>query len=386
MTANTKYAINGVTVNEKIIPDGTRWKDAAKANRAGFSVGDLYKKNQKIGKVQSVTIHNTSDLPNILDDGKQYTLATFNENMDSARVHFYVDDTGAWQNLKAGTGMSPNDPEGSAEVSWHAGDGSMVTGGNMTSLSMEIIMGEGTEQDAKAKDNGARIAAWLLWKHGLPISRLLTHTYWVNQLARKTFADVDDQCTNLIVGQKWCPAYIFDSYEHSVAKKNWQTFKALVKSYLDNLNGVAHQKKTGTLYRVQTGAFRLKLNADRLANELKAKGFATYIVCVDGLYKVQVGAFKVKANADAFEAKLKAAGYSTFITTEDVATFRVGDTVKCNEGVTKYADGTKMASWVSAAVLYVRKIEQDGAVLLVSIEPIDEVYTGCVYASDVHKI
>lgn len=28
---NSTYVLNGVTINEKIIPDGTRWKDAAKA-------------------------------------------------------------------------------------------------------------------------------------------------------------------------------------------------------------------------------------------------------------------------------------------------------------------------------------------------------------------
>lgn len=70
------------------------------------------------------------------------------------------------------------------------------------------------------------------------------------------------------------------------------------------------------LYRVQTGAFGVKGNADRLAVELKGKGFDTYIVQADGLYKVQVGAFGIKANADAMAAKLKAAGFDTYITTQ----------------------------------------------------------------------
>lgn len=330
LTPNAKYTINGVTVNEKIIPDGTRWKDATKARNAGFEPGSLYKKNQKLsggtGKVQSVTIHNTGDTNGTEnDDGEQYTRATYNENMGSARVHFYVDDQCAWQNLKAGTGMCANDPNGSAEVSWHSGDGSAATGGNMTSVSMEIIMGENAAHDAKAKDNGARIAAWLLWKHGLPISKLVTHTYWVNKSAGKSFADVDDQCTNLISGKKWCPSYIFNSYDHNTAKKNWQAFKALVKGYLDALNGttpaVDPQPGTGsTIYRVQTGAFKVKAYAEKLAAELKGKGFDTYIVQVGGYYKVQVGAYKVKANATAMEAKLKAAGYDAFITTNGNST------------------------------------------------------------------
>lgn len=241
LTPNVVYTMNGVTVNEKIIPDGTRWKDATKAKKAGFSAGSLYKKQQKLsggtGRVQSVTIHNTNDLANVYDDGEQYTRATYNENMNSSRVHFYVDDTGAWQNLKAGTGLCPSDPAGSAEVSWHSGDGSTANGGNMTSISMEIIMNETPEHDLIAKDNGARMAAWLLWKNGLTVDALLTHTYWVNKTAGKSFADKDVQCCNPISGKKWCPTYIFGSSNPTTALKNWKAFKQMVKGYLDKLNG-----------------------------------------------------------------------------------------------------------------------------------------------------
>lgn len=69
------------------------------------------------------------------------------------------------------------------------------------------------------------------------------------------------------------------------------------------------------LYRVQTGAFGVKANADRLAAELKSKGFSTYIVLINGLYKVQVGAFSVKENAQNMLALLQGSGYNAFITT-----------------------------------------------------------------------
>ena len=243
LTPNAVYTMNGVSINEKIIPDGTRWKDAAKAQKAGFAANALYKAQRKLsggtGKVASVTIHNTNDLANVYDDGEQYTRATYNENMNSSRVHFYVDDTGAWQNLKAGTGLCSADPVGSAEVSWHSGDGSVATGGNMTSLSIEIIMNESAAHDQIARDNGARIAAWLLWKNGLAVNALVTHTYWVNKSAGKTFSDVDEQCCNPISGKKWCPTYIFASSNKQTAMKNWKEFKALVKGYLDKLNGGA---------------------------------------------------------------------------------------------------------------------------------------------------
>lgn len=67
------------------------------------------------------------------------------------------------------------------------------------------------------------------------------------------------------------------------------------------------------LYCVQTGAFRNKAGAEALLQQVKAKGFDTYMVKVNGLYKVQVGAFAQKSNAIAMAAKLKAAGSSTYV-------------------------------------------------------------------------
>lgn len=80
--------------------------------------------------------------------------------------------------------------------------------------------------------------------------------------------------------------------------------------------GKEEPSTVGTLYRVQTGAFGNKTNADRMLAKVKAAGFDTYMVKVDNLYKIQVGAYSKKANADAMAAKLKAAGFDTFITTK----------------------------------------------------------------------
>lgn len=71
-----------------------------------------------------------------------------------------------------------------------------------------------------------------------------------------------------------------------------------------------------TLYRVQTGAYKNKANADSQLTKVKAAGFDTYMVKVGGLYKIQVGAYSKKENADNMAAKLKAAGFDTYITTE----------------------------------------------------------------------
>ena len=137
--------------------------------------------------------------------------------------------------------MCPNDPIGSAEVSWHAGDGSSADGGNMTSLSIEIIMHNPADEgnsgidepykNIKAYNNGARLAAWLLCRNGLGIDRLVTHTYWVNKAVGNQFADRDKQCTNLVKGKKWCPAYILGASNSSRALCNWKLFKKAVEEY-----------------------------------------------------------------------------------------------------------------------------------------------------------
>lgn len=69
------------------------------------------------------------------------------------------------------------------------------------------------------------------------------------------------------------------------------------------------------LYRVQTGAFRERQNAENLLQLLEQDGFPAFIVFQDGLYKVQAGAFSRLSNAIAMEREVRARGYNTYITT-----------------------------------------------------------------------
>lgn len=122
----------------------------------------------------------------------------------------------------------------------------------------------------------------------------------------------------------------------------------------------------GTLYKVQTGAFKQKSNAQALEKKLKAAGFDTYIVNTGGYYKVQVGAFSKKANAEAMLAKLKKAGYSdAFITTGSgsaAASVKVGSKVRLKQGAKTY-DGKSLASFVYNRDHIVKEISGDRAVI-----------------------
>lgn len=95
----------------------------------------------------------------------------------------------------------------------------------------------------------------------------------------------------------------------------------LAEKVTKNLSGTATSTPTTTtkketLYRVQVGAYSVKINADVQLKKVKAAGFDTYMVKVGGLYKIQVGAYSKKENAEAMQKKLKAKGFDSFITTQ----------------------------------------------------------------------
>ena len=127
------------------------------------------------------------------------------------------------------------------------------------------------------------------------------------------------------------------------------------------------------LYRVQVGAYSVKANADAQLAKVKAAGFDTYMVNVNGMYKIQVGAYSVKTNADNMLAKVKAAGFDAFITTnggQAVATttepvkntIRVGSTVKLKKGAKTYTGGS-LASFVYERNHEVKSISNDRVVI-----------------------
>ena len=69
-------------------------------------------------------------------------------------------------------------------------------------------------------------------------------------------------------------------------------------------------------YRVQTGVFRKRENADRMLYELLDKGYPSFLLHEDGLYKVQTGAYQQINNAVNMEQRLRDDGYSTIIVTK----------------------------------------------------------------------
>ena len=202
------------------------------------------------GKVIGVTVHNTDwiSVASGTTPAEQYTRATVNGNMKDVRVHYYVDNTCAWQNL-------PHSLSG-----WHAADGS--GNGNRRTIAIECIMSSAYNvTDKKSEDNCARLAAALLKKYNLDINHLFTHTHWLN--VRDGKSGTVDYLNTARNPYKMCPLYILP---------HWSAFKSKVQSYMKSGTSVSKNPTTKLLYRVrkswsdaksQIGAFSSLDNAKK---------------------------------------------------------------------------------------------------------------------------
>lgn len=223
LQADKKYVANEVTVNEYLL---------TKHNPNGIAMPWA-----QITDLIGITIHNTDWITTAsgTHPSEQYTRATYNGNMGDVRVHFYVDDVDAWQNL-------PLTLSG-----WHAADGDGP--GNRKTIAIECIMSSAyNSRDQKSEDNAARLCAYLLDKYKFGIDHLYTHNHWYPA--------------------KYCPAYILPHYDKFVAK---------VKSYMKGSQPATNPTTdTSEMYRVrkswgdaksQVGAYRNFESAKECCNK-----------------------------------------------------------------------------------------------------------------------
>lgn len=242
LTPDKIEVLNGVTVKTYLL---------TQHNTKGISLP----KNSMPAPI-GVTIHNTEAI-NVASNttmAEQYTRATLNGNMNTVRVHFYVDDVCAWQNLPINID------------SWHAADGN--GNGNRKTISFEVI-----GNSAKAEANAAKLAAYFLNKIGkTPDNGLFTHTHWLN--VRDGIKGDIDYLNTRKHPYKWCPIYILP---------HWSTFKNAVKTEFEKLGGketvitVKEETKPATsLYRIrkdwgdvksQIGAYSTLENAKKAWKE-----------------------------------------------------------------------------------------------------------------------
>lgn len=234
LTPDRTYTAYGVPVKEYFINNHNPNRISMPTPMAGKPIG--------------VTLHNT-DVIKVSGTtmSEQYTRATVNGNMGTVRVHFYVDNTEAWQNLPL------------EYQSWHCGqrgrfDNAKSVFGNAQTISVECIMGSKT--DIGPEDNAAKLIAYLLNMYNLSIDNLYTHNYWCN--VRNGINGSVDELNTRDDGYKGCPIFI---------RPHWYEFKTTVQNYMRQFKNT--QSSAQYLVVEQLGAYNDKENAEKLLKELK---------------------------------------------------------------------------------------------------------------------
>lgn len=294
LKADKTQTINGVKVHEYLLTNHN-------PNRIAMPTASME------GKILGVTIHNTDWITTAsgTTPAEQYTRATVNGNMNDVRVHYYVDNTCAWQNL-------PHSLSG-----WHAADGS--GNGNRRTIAIECIMSSAYNSvDQKSEDNAARLAAYLLYTYKLGIDRLYTHTHWLNVRDGRT--GTVDQLNVMKHSYKMCPLYILP---------HWNTFKQKVQNYLNALNTAPAPTPTTSetpateLYRVrkswadaasQIGAFANLENAKKICKS----GYAVFDSKGNKVYEVVTRQFIAGAKVQLTNANFYVSASSTNIARSNV--------------------------------------------------------------------
>ena len=252
------------------------------------------------GRIIGVTIHNTPWITTAAGTtpAEQYTRATVNGNMNDVRVHYYVDNVCAWQNL-------PLTLSG-----WHAADGD--GNGNRRTIAIECIMSSAyNDKDKKSEDNCARLAAALLKKYKLGINALYTHNHWYSG--------------------KYCPAYILP---------HWDKFKAKVQSYM-NSGSSAKQlyrvRKSWSDAKSQIGAYSSLENAKKACKA----GYSVFNNSGKAVYTRSTAWSKGQKVILSANTPLFASAETTTVSKRISGTYYIYDGVACKNGryrITSKAD------------------------------------------------
>lgn len=251
LVPDVTYYINGVPIQKYLLKD--------------HNVNNIDLPSKRTHKFKGVVIHNT-DRVGVKDEGRQYTAATLNSAMGQTRTSFYVTELSAWQNLDMD------------DMNWTCGDG--TTGdGNNGCISLEIIMkSRDKDIDLKSRDNGARIAAYILYQNGMTVNDMYTHNYFLNVKAGIS-GSYDYLCTTPTPTRN-CPYYIV---------WDWEGFRKQVDSYITKLGGKSvynNPTSTGTsvnyIYQAtSTAAIRPEMSK---SSEIYGRVTKGNYYCADTLY------------------------------------------------------------------------------------------------------
>lgn len=167
-----------------------------------------------------IVVHNTAN-----DASARNEIAYMIGNNQEVSFHYAVDDKEVVQGI----------PEN--RNAWHSGDGEHGKG-NREGVAVEICYSKsGGDRFTKAEQNAVELIVDILKRYNWGVDKVTKHQDY---------------------NGKYCP--------HRTLDAGWDRFIKMIEERLKN-----------RLYKVQVGAFTNKANADKLCNELKAKGYSAFV-------------------------------------------------------------------------------------------------------------
>ena len=155
-------------------------------------------------KPRYITIHSTSN-QSPTANAEAHCRLLHRAGLGILSWHFTVDENSIYQTLPTDERGQHADYEGP---------------GNQYSIGIEMCENEGNSRD-KTLDRTARLTAWLMKKHDIPISRVVPHQHW-----RRVRQDGKD------FGHKNCPHFLMDNGEPG---RKWNAFLKQIQSYRNPL-------------------------------------------------------------------------------------------------------------------------------------------------------
>lgn len=222
-------------------------------------------------KTDYITIHETANTDNGAD-AEMHAQLQRNGNNRSASWHYQVDDKGAIQSFLDTTSCM------------HAGDGANGTG-NLHSIGIETCVNADGDFE-KTIQNLVELVQELQERHNISNDNVVQHNHWSG---------------------KDCPHFLRNG-EKGIT---WQDFKARLAGKSSGSATVEEDESTDEkVYRVQTGAFRDKENAEKEVKRAKDKLGDAFIAegtqeKTSGFPKEVAGAKLVKEENAYFKANEK---------------------------------------------------------------------------------
>ena len=167
-----------------------------------------------------IVVHNTAN-----DASARNEIAYMISNNQEVSYHYAVDDKEVVQGI-------PEDRN-----AWHSGDGEHGVG-NRQGIAIEICYSKsGGDRFIQAEKNAVDLIVDILKRYGWGVGKVTKHQDY---------------------NGKYCP--------HRTLDAGWDRFIDMIEA-----------KMNSKLHRVQIGAFSKRENAEKLCNELRAKGYSAFI-------------------------------------------------------------------------------------------------------------